>query len=199
MKLKALILAVTAVIMAICLATLLSGCVKEEIPVEATMQLLIPPELEPVSVIPDFGGEKFYECDYEVGKDTNRCGRVEFFAELDELENGFIKGCERSYSTYILKSGEEIYVAYPLISILVLKYQTTAAAEEAFNLYTERIDLKDLIIEGVKVKWEHNPKEPIVYMLQSNNFIIYIDGSVEPCTDAVSRIIELYSVPISKD
>jgi len=194
---KALILAIIAVIVAVCLASVFSGCVKEEeIPMEETRQLVIPPELEPEAVLPGFGGEIFYECNYEVGNGNNKCDDVQFFAELHELENGFIKGYVRTYSTYVPRSGKEIGIAYPLLRILVMKYQTPETAVEAFNLYTERIDLKYLVIEGVKIRWDKHTHEPIVYILQSNNFIIYIDGSDEPCTDAVSRIIELYSVPI---
>ena len=196
---KTLIPAITAVIMAVCLTSVFSGCVKEEVPTEATRQLVIPSELEPEAVLPSFGGEIWYECVYEVGNDTNECHDVEFFASLDQLEKGFIKGYVRAYETYTLKSSEEIGIAHPLLMIFVLKYETSEAAEEAFNLFSDWTDLKDTVIDGVKVKWKHDPGEPMVYMLQSNNFIIRIDVSVEPCKDALSRIIELYSVPISKD
>jgi|GEM_PF-4553477 len=199
---KSLILAVT-VIAAVCLATMFSGCAKEEVPVEATRQLVIPPAYEPETVLPSFGGEIFNECVYEAGKEigkdieTKTMVCISGLQDIVEgrLERGFTKGYERSYSIYTLKSGEEIGIAYPLLRILVLKYENPQAAEEAFILDTEFMELEDSIIEGVIVKWKHNPKEPIVYMLQSNNFIIYVDGSVEPCTDIVSRIIGLYSIP----
>jgi hypothetical protein len=194
---KLLSSAIIVITIATLIVSVFSGCTKkEETPMPETRQLVIPSELEPEAVLPAFGGEIFYECGYEIGSGNNKCDDVQFFAELHELENGFIKGYVRTYSTYILKSGQEIGIAYPFIRILVMKYQTPATATEAFNLYTERIDLKYSVIEGVKIKWDKHAHEPIVYMLQSNNFIIYIDGSDEPCTDAVSRIIELYSVPI---
>ncbi len=188
------IIATIAIITATFIASLLSGCT----PPQETRQLIIPSELDPEAVLPDFGGEVFYECDYEVGNNS-KCDDVQFFAELHELENGFINGYIRTYSTYILKNGQEIGIAYPFIRILVMKYQSPAMATEAFNLYTELIDLKYLVIEGAKIKWDKHAHEPIVYMLQSNNFIVYIDGSDEPCTDAISRIIDLYSVPMSKN
>jgi hypothetical protein len=191
---EALILAITAVIITACLATMFSGCVKkEEVPMEATRQLVIPPEYEPEAVLPGFGGEIFYECVYEVGKETGKDVETKTMVCIHDiqdivegrLEEDFIKGYVRAYSIYTLKSGDEAGIAYPLLRMFVLKYKTSESAEEAFILDTEFMELK----------WEHNPKEPIVYMLQSNNFIIYTDGSVEPCTDIVSRIIELYSVP----
>jgi len=192
----------------ILMASVFSGCVKEEeIPMEATRQLVIPPELEPEAALPGFDGEIFYECGYEGGRElgndvetkTKVC--VNYIREFvnGRLGKDFIKGYLRTYSIYTLKSGEEIGIAYPLLRIFVLKYKNAQATEQAFSLDTEFMELKDLVLDGVKVKWHNNTNEPIVYMLQSNNFIVYIDGSDEPCTDAVSRIIELYSVPISKD
>jgi hypothetical protein len=201
---KTLILAITAVTTAICLAVVFSGCAKkEEIPVEETRQLVIPPEYEPEAVLPSFSGEIFNECVYEVGKEigenveTKTIVCTNYIRDIVEgrLENDFIKGYVRAYSLYTLKSGDEVGIAYPLLQIFVLKYKTSESAKEAFILDTEFMKLKDLVLDGVKVKWEHNPKEPIVYMLQSNNFIIYVDGSPEPCTDIVSRIIGLYSIP----
>jgi hypothetical protein len=201
---KVLILTITVVITAACLATMFSGCVKEEeIPMEATRQLAIPSEYEPEAVLPGFGGEIFYECVYGVGKEIGKEAETRTRICINELqdfiegrlEKDFIEGYVRTYSIYNLKSGEEIGIAYPLLRIFVLKYKSPQAAEQAFSLDTEFMELKDLVLDGVKVKWRKYAHEPIVYMLQSNNFIIYIDGSVEPCKDAVSRIIELYSVP----
>jgi hypothetical protein len=189
---------ICTILMTMLIVTTIGFAIPGCTPPQETRQLIIPSELEPEAVLPDFDGEIFYDCDYEVGN-NNKCDDVQFFAELDELENGFIKGYIRTYSTYILKNGQEIGIAYPFIRILVMKYQSPATATEAFNLYTELIDLKYLVIEGAKIKWHKHAHEPIVYMLQSNNFIVYIDGSDEPCIDAISRIIDLYSVPISKN
>jgi hypothetical protein len=50
-----------------------------------------------------------------------------------------------------------------------------------------------------KIKW-YVPKEmpkKSTYMMQSNNFIIYIESYHEPAKDAATRIIELYAVPIN--
>jgi hypothetical protein len=197
---KCIFATITVATSILVVVSIFSGCSnKEEPPMPETRQLVIPPEYEPEDVLAGFGGDIWFECVYEVGSNTDKCPDVKFFAELHELENGFLKGYFRKYSTYMLKDGRELGIAYPLLTILVLKYQTPGAAVESFNLYTERIDLKNIIIEGVKVKWKHNPKEPMVYMLQSNSFIMRIDGSVQPCEDALSRIIERYSVPISKD
>jgi len=191
---KALILATTTIIMAVCLSVMFSGCTnEEEIPMEALRQLEIPSELEPEAVLP-FGEKDYYECVYDTNDKTTICGDIQRFIEGEPLERDIVKGYARIYSTYTLKNGEEIGIAYPLLKIIVLKYETFEAAEEAFNVFSEA---NDLIIDGVKIKGaegNEHPKEA-VYILQSNNFIIHILGHIEAGRDALSRIIKLYSVP----
>ena len=195
----ALILAITVVVVAFCLSPVFSGCTKEEVSTEATRQLVIPSTYEPEAVLPSFVGDVWYECVYEVGNDNQVCSQVQEFIEGVALEKGLMKGYVRAYDDYTLRSGEEIGVHHPVLEIYILKYETSDAAEEAFNIFSDWIDLKDSVFNGVKVKWQKHAREPAVYMLQSNNFVIYMYGNIEACRDAVSRIIELYSVPISKD
>ena len=201
MKLKALVLTVMSVIMAVCLAPVFLGCAKEKMPVEATRQLVIPPEYEPETVLPHFGGNQCDECVFVAGGETENCRIIQRFIEAEALEEDFIKGYAREYSIYTLKSGEEIGVYHPLLLMLILKYETTKAAGEAFTAFSEIGDLEDLIFDGVEIKGIESEHDYLVptYMLQSNKFVIYLDGDLEACRDAISRIIELYSVPISKD
>jgi len=196
-----LIISIVSITIAILLTSVFSECTKkEEIPLEATRQLVIPSELEPEAVLPVFGGEYYGECVYEVeDSSAYTCDIVKFFAELHELENGFIKGYLRSYGEYTLKNGEKIGIAHPLMQIIILKYRTPQSAYEACNLYSERIGLEDQIFDGVKIKWKKHAHEPATFILGSNNVVIYIDGSLETGRDAISRIIELYSVPLNKD
>jgi len=197
---KSLILAVTAVIVAFCLASVFSGCVKEEVPTEATRQLVIPSEYEPEAVLSSFGGNEYNECVYEAENEAKTCPGVHSFIEGVALEKDFVKGYIRGYWIYALKSGEEIGVHNDVLRIIVLKYKTSESAEEAFTAFAEP-DLKDLIFDGVKIKGvesEQGYPGP-TYMLQSNKFVIFLDGNLEACRDAISRIIELHSVPISKD
>ena len=202
---EALILAATVVVVSVCLSPVFSGCAKEKMPVEATRQLVIPAELEPEAVLPSFDGKIWYECTYEIGEETTEdyetCGKyIKGFLEMSEgkLENGFIKGYMREYGEYKLRGGGEIGIGtHPLLLIRILKYDTLEAAKKAFNVFEEA---DDLIIDGVKIEAvEERGAEEAFYMLQSNNFIIYVDGYTENARDVVNRIIELYSVPISKD
>ena len=196
---KALILAITAVVIAVCLAIVFSGCTKEEVSTEATRQLVIPSEYEPEAVLPTFGGNEFQECVFEAEEETENCRIIQRFIEAEALEEDFIKGYARGYWIYTLKSGEEIGVSYTLLEILVLKYKSPESAEEAFKLHTEFMEFEDLVLDGVKMKWRKHAREPIVYMLQSKCFIIYISGHTEASRDAISTIIELYSVPKDND
>jgi hypothetical protein len=105
----------------------------------------------------------------------------------------------RTYSTYTLGSGEEIGVAYPLLRIVVLKYNAQESAEEAYNNFSEILHLEDLIFSGVKIRGieTENDYPGPTYMLHSNEFIIFVDGNLQVCRDAASRIIDLYSINIS--
>ena len=193
---KFLIIVMTMLIVAT-MGSAISGCT----PPQETRQLIIISELEPEAVLPFFGGDQYDECVYEVGKDTDICRVIQHLIEVDELGRDFVKGYSRGYWIYTLKSGKDIGVVHTLLDIDVLKYETLQAAEEAFGLFSERIDLKDLVFNKVKIKGAEGKDHPkgATYMLQSNNFVIYLSGDIEAGRDAVSRIIELYSVPLNKD
>ncbi len=189
---KTLTVTITAVIVTLCVATLFSACT----PPQETRQLIIPSELEPEAVLPDFGGDQYNECVYESGEDSDTCRVIQYFIEADELGKGFVKGYARGYWEYALKNGDSIGIVHTLLDIYVLKYETLQGAETAFNLFSERIDMTDIIFDGVKIKGD--PREA-TYMLQSNNFVIFLIGWNEACRDALGRIIELYSVPITSN
>jgi hypothetical protein len=197
---KALILAITAVITTFCLVVVFLGCTKEEVPVEATRQLVIPPECEPETVLTNFGGSEYDECVYDVENEAKICPGVHSFVEGVALEKDLAKGYIRGYWIYILKSDEVIGEHHDVLRVIVLKYKTQESAEEALEAFAEP-DLRDLIFNGVKIKGvesEQGYPGPI-YMLQSNEFVIYMDGNLEACRDAISAIIELYSVQVTKE
>jgi hypothetical protein len=184
----------TVITIVVMTAVLFWGCTP---PIE-TRQMVIPSELEPEAVLPDLGGQYYQECVYEVGKDTDTCQVIQHLIEADELGNGFVDGYSRGYWTYILKNGKEIGVFHTLLDIDVLKYESPSAAQQAISLFSERTSLKDVIFEGVNMKWKRDSRDSAVYMVRSDDFLILVLGWNEPCKDALSRIVQLYSVPINK-
>ncbi|MBN2463424.1 MAG: hypothetical protein JXB43_07475 [Dehalococcoidia bacterium] len=198
---KAFILAITTVTMVFCVGATLSGCTKEEAPVEVTRQLVIPSELEPEAVLPDFGGKDYGECTYDTNDETKICRPLESWRKDERMGKDLEKGYRREYSWYILPDGSEIGPGHPLLIIIVLKYETISAAVQAFTDFAEYQGWEDVIFNGVKMK-RYVPREmpeKMTYMMQSNNFIIYIESSDELAKDAATSIIELYSVPISNE
>jgi hypothetical protein len=188
----------------ILIATVFSGCTKkEETPMPETKQLVIPSELEPGEVLPIFGGQNnYFECVYEVGtesqdKEKTCVNYIRGFVE-GELEKDFIAGYLRSYAGYTLKSGKQIGVAQPLLEIYILKYGTPEVTSQAFKRFDEA---DDLIIGDVKIKGVEKKDHPgsATYMLYSNNIIIWVSGNIEAGRDAVSKISELYAVPITSN
>jgi hypothetical protein len=204
---KSLTVSIIVITTTTLIASTFSGCAKKEEPtvpnkqppMPETRQLVIPSELEPEAVLPDFSEKQYIECAYDVNDDTKACSENEIWFEDELMGKDLEKGYFREYSWYILPDGKEIGPGFPLLIITVYKYQTTLAAKQAFTAFTEYIGYEDTVLDGVKIKW-YVPKEmpkKSTYMMQSNNFIIYIESSHEVAKDAATRIIEPYSVPIN--
>jgi hypothetical protein len=172
-----------------------SGCT----PPQETRQLVIQSELEPEAVLPDFGGRNYSELTYEAGDKDGHYNEIASFIDTPELGNDFVKAYGRYYSLYVFNNGKQIGIYFDVLRVIVFKYETKQGAEEAFNLFSEIFGLEELTLDGLKIKWKQHHDEPAVYMLQSNNFVIYIDGYPKAGRDAVSAIIELYAVPLNKD
>ncbi len=199
-KTKAIFVPIILILISTSLFPSFIGCTeKEQPPQEETKQLVIPPDLEPEAVFPDFGEKKYSECAYDINDKAKKCGYLESWIKDVRMGKDLEKGYFRAYGWYILRDGKEIGPGFPLLIIIVFKYRTTLAAEQAFTAFAAYWEYEDLVVDGVKVKWmvPREMQEKSIYMLQSNNFIIHIDSSHEPAKDAVTRIIELYSVPIN--
>jgi hypothetical protein len=192
---KTLTVAITAVIITLCMATLFSACT----PPQETRQLVIPSEMEPEAVLPDFGGRNYSELTYEAGDKDGHYNEIASFIDTPELGNDFVKAYGRYYSLYVFNNGKQIGIYFDVLRVIVFKYETKQAAEEAFNLFSEIFGLEELTLDGLKIKWKQHHDEPAVYMLQSNNFVIYIDGYPKAGRDAASAIIGFYSVPIKNN
>jgi hypothetical protein len=89
---KIVIVSIVGIIAVMLVPSMLTGCAnKNGASMLETRQLVIPSELEPKAVLPNFGGELFYECNYEVGEQIGKefnTGTVVCISKLKDFVEG---------------------------------------------------------------------------------------------------------------
>ena len=201
-----------------------TGSQMEQTELEPIRKVIIPSSLSVKDIASQFGPSP-YPFYYEWAE--NR----EDFSQMEERKvlgigspsEDFIEMLVGTWlKVYSKKDGTKVYgisEEIPMVFVLyIIKYETPESLQEDYTKISLKHELRDVIIEGAKVKTEiglppeiygefksgldpedlkpeyFEPDPYKQYLLHSNNFIIYTYGLKEAAKDIMIRVIDQYTV-----